>query len=213
MKPTAEDFAPRRDGWFEHAGTWNEVTVGTVLADPKSRTKRWEVVAQSHGQQVQPMRTLWMRVREQTTGAEFTIEPRLKTQTVTILTQDPADTATPPQTVTTDTEAILLLVRELGATHLASRDNETGEITCPDYVYTLHEGAERGGMKAEMEHMRFAHGIDTAPLEALPFDERIVEVTNLHARAHNPAYMAEINRGGFPHRHVPEDLTLMTGIK
>ena len=211
MKPTNEDFKPRRDGWFEHKGTWEEVTVGTVIASQK-RSERWEITEQAHGTQVEFGHTLWMRAREQTTGQEFTVRPRNKTSAVTILTQDPGDTKTAPPTEPSDAEAIMLLVRKLGATHLATRDNETGEITCPDYDSGhTHEGGQRGGCRDEMEHLRFAHGIDTADLEALPFDERIVQVITLHGRAHNPKYMAEINKGGFPHRHVPEDLTIFTG--
>ena len=211
MKPTAEDFKPRRDGWFEHRGTWEEVSVGTVIASQK-RTERWEIIDQAHGIQVEPCMTLWMRAREQSTGAEYTVDPRNKTNPVTILTQDPGDTKTAPPTPPSDAEAIQLLVEQLGATHLASRDNVTGEITCPAYWSGhVHEGAERGGMRAEMEHLRFAHGIDTSRYEAMPFDERIIAVTTVHGRAHNPKYAATYNHGGFPHRHVPEDLTIFTG--
>ena len=214
MKPTTDDFEPRRDGWFEHKGTWGEVTVGTVIANKQRRSERWQIVEQAMATPVEFGHTLWMRAREMTTGAEFTVKPRNKTYPVTILTQSPLDTQTPPPTPPTDAEAIALLVEKLGATHLATRDNVTGEITCPDYASgATHEGGQRGGMRDEMEHLRFAHGIDTTALEALPFDERIREVTTLHGRAHNPKYQAEINKGGFPHRHVPEDLSIFTGIK
>lgn len=213
MKQTAEDFQPRRDGWFEHRGTWEEVTVGTVIASQK-RSQRWEIIEQAHGIQVEYGHTLFMRAREQTTGEEYTVSPRNKTYPVTILTQDPADTKTAEPTPPSDSEAIELLVRELGAVHLATRDEKTGEITCPNYAMGhSHNERTTGGMADEMEHLRFAHGIDTAHLEALPFDERIREVTTLHGRAHNPKHQAEVNRGGFPHRHVPEDLTIFTGIR
>lgn len=212
MKPTGDDFEPRRDGWFEHKGTWEEVTVGTVICNKQRRSQRWEIIEQAHGVQVQFGHTLWMRAREQTTGEEFTVAPRTKTYPVTILTQSPADTKTAPPTPPTDSEALALLVEKLGATLLATRDETTGEITCPDYASgAVHEGAERGGMKAEMEHLRTAHGIDTSVYEAMPFDQRIIEVTTIHGRAHNPKYMADLNKGGFPHRHVPEDLTIFTG--
>lgn len=212
MKPTGDDFEPRRDGWFEHKGTWEEVTVGTVICNKQRRSQRWEIIEQAHGVQVEWGHTLWMRAREQTTGEEFTVRPRTKTNAVTILTQSPMDTKTAPPTPPTDSEAIMLLVEELGATLLASRDEATGEITCPDYAAGhYHEGAEPGGMKAEMEHLRMAHGIDTTAYEAMPFDERIKTVTTVHGRAHNPKFMSEYNHGGFPHRHVPEDLTLLTG--
>lgn len=213
MKTTSEDFQPRRDGWFEHRGTWAEVTVGTVLADPAgSRTKAWEVIATAHpsdGKQIEYGDTLWMRVREVTSGEEHTLPPRNKTYPVAILTRDPRDTKTPDPTPASDSEVIALLVEKLGATHLATRDNVTGEITCPNYAAGgLHEGAERGGMKAEMEHLRFAHGVDTTRFEEMHWDDRIREVTTFHGRLHTNK---EPSPGGFPHRHVPEDLSLFTG--
>ena len=210
MKPTADDFEPRRDGWFEHVGTWGEVTVGTVISSRK-RSERWEIIETSHGPRVEYGYTLWMRAREQTSGAEFTVQPRPKTGRVKILTQDPADTETPEYTPPSDSEALALLVEKLGATHLATRDETTGEITCPDYAAGhLHDGAERGGTKAEMEHLRFAHGFDTTGFESLPFDDRLRAVVSAHGRLHGGQDMSP---GGFPHRHVPEDLTLQTGIK
>ena len=212
MKPTTDDFEPRRDGWFEHKGTWEEVTVGTVIASQK-RSERWEIVEQRMGDQpIEFGHTLWMRAREQTTGAEFTVRPRNKTSKVTILTQSPLDTTTPDRTPPSDAEAIALLVEELGATILASRDEATGEIWCPDYASgATHPGGSPGGCRDEMEHLRIAHGIDTKPYEEMPFDERIVAVTTVHGRAHNPKYAATYNHGGFPHRHGPEDLSIFTG--
>jgi hypothetical protein len=214
VKETSEDFKPRRDGWFEHKGTWDEVVVGTVLADPAgSRTKRYEVTATAMGADPIPFgQTLWMRIREQATGEEYTIPPRSKVSTVTILTQDPRDKVpTGQREDPTDAEAIALLVRELGATHLATRDNVTGEITCPDYASgRTHEGGQKGGCRDEMEHLRFAHGYDTSALEAMEFDKRIVALTSLHGRFHMPRTNSE-SPGGFPHRHVPEDLTILTG--
>lgn len=208
MKPTSEDFAPRRDGWFEHKGTWGEVTVGTVIASGK-RTERWEIIAQSHGQQVEFGRTLWMRAREQTTGAEFSVGPRFKHNPVTILTQDPRDTETPARTEPSDSAAIMLLVERLGAAHLATRDDATGEITCPDYAAGrnhLDEVGNRALSRGEIEHLRFAHGM------SVDDDISITDLTTLHGQAHNPKW-PNIGKGGFPHRHVPEDLTLLTGIR
>lgn len=202
MKQTAEDFAPRRDGWFEHKGTWEEVSLGTVIAGQK-RSERWEIVEQAHGTQVEYGHTLWMRAREQSTGAEFTVRPRMKTSAVTILTQSPLDTKTAPPTEPSDSEAIMLLVQELGAVHLATKDNVTGEITCPDYASGHSNGDNRYG-REEIEHLRFAHGL------SVDDDISIVERTTLHGRAHNPKY-PDIGKGGFPHRHVPEDLSLFTG--
>lgn len=203
MKQTSDDFEPRRDGWFEHEGAWDEVTVGTVIGTRK-RSERWEIIAQGHGQQVQYGHTLWMRAREQTTGAEFSVEPRLKTSKVTILTQDPRDRKTAPPTEPSDTEAIQLLIRELGAVHLATRDETTGEITCPDYVYSSHIPGigDRQIGRGLTEHMRFAHGMEVED------NLDIATLTTLHGQAHNPKW-PNIGKGGFPHRHVPEDLNYL----
>lgn len=210
MKPTSEDFEPRRDGWFEHKGTWDEVVVGTVLADPKGlRTPRWEVIAMGHGQQVEFGHTLWMRIRDQVGGAEHSVPPRYKHHPVTILTQDPRDTHAGEPSEPSDTEAIMLLVKELGATHLATRDEKTGEITCPDYASGrnhLDEIGNRALSRGEIEHLRFAHGMSVND------DISLVDLTTLHGQAHNPKW-PNIGKGGFPHRHVPEDLSLLTGIR
>lgn len=209
MKPTSDDFAPRRDGWYEHRGTWEEVTVGTVIASSK-RTQRWEIIEQAHGAQVEFGRTLWMRAREQTTGEEFTAPPRQKWAAVTILTQDPSDTKTPELTEPSDTEAILLLIKELGAETLATRDEATKEITCPDYASGKNHLDEIGGGslgRGEREHLSFAHGIDTSDIEAMEWEPRMHETTRIHGLAHNPKH-PEVGKGGFPHRHAPEDLTL-----
>lgn len=209
MKPTSEDFKPRRDGWYEHVGTWEEVTVGTVLADPAgSRTKRWEVTATAMGDApIEFGRTLWMRIREQTTGEEHTIPPKMKHTSVTILSQDPRDTTTPPPRPPEDVEAIMLLVRELGAEIMATIDNVTGEVTCPDYDGSFNHhlpGGPGQARKAYLEHLRMGHGL------SVDDDIDIADSVRLHGRSHNPKY-PEIGKGGFPHRHVPEDLSLFTG--
>lgn len=205
MKPTG-DVAPRRDGWFEHEATWDEVRVGTVIGNAQRRSERWEIVEQAMGTPVPYLKTLWMRAREQTTGAEFTVQPRTKTAKVIILTQDPADTQAGPHVPPADADAVMLLVEELGATLLATRDETTGEIVCPDYVYDSHlgeDGAEVGILRGLIEHMRFAHGMkaDDGLL--------LVEAITLHGQAHDPE--SGVTKGGFPHRHIPEDLTVITG--
>lgn len=205
MKPTG-DVQPRRDGWFEHRAKWDEVVVGTVLADTQTRKKRWEIVDIAMGTPVAFGYTLWMRAREQTTGEEFTVVPRHKNTWLTVLTQDPADTylgeATPPS----DADAIMLLVEKLGATHLASRDEKTGEITCPDYTYESHLEGPANISRGLIEHMTMAHGM------TVPAGLDLLETITLHGQAHDRA-QPDIGKGGFPHRHVPEDMTIFTGIR
>lgn len=208
LKPTSDDFEPRKDGWFEHRGIWDEVVVGTVLANRERRSERWEVIDVAHGKQVEYGYTLWMRIREQTTGTEVTVKPHNKTYPVTILTLDPRDTDTTDPTEPSDTEAIMLVVRELGAELMATRDEKTGEVTCPDYAAGHHHlGTDMKLLgRAEVEHMKFAHGLE------VPDDISVKELTTLHGRSHNPKF-PDIGKGGFPHRHVPEDLTIFTGMR
>jgi hypothetical protein len=210
VKPTSDDFEPRRDGWFEHKGTWQEVVVGTVMADPNFRSKRWEVIDTAMVGPVEYGHTLWFRVREQTSGEEHTISPRQKTTGCVILTQDPRDTKTGPIVPPSDAEAIMLLVKELGAEVMATRDNETGEITCPDYTYKSHLEKDNPYnedrplpdiLRGLIEHMRFAHQMSVND------DLDLVSAITLHGQAHNPKW-PNIGKGGFPHRHVPEDLSM-----
>jgi hypothetical protein len=209
MQPTGDDFKPRRDGWFEHAGTWGEVTVGTVIADVNSRTKRWEIIDVAHATgQIPPMKTLWMRAREQTSGEVFSVEPRTKTAKVIILTRDPADTTTPPVTPASDTEAIWALVEGLGAQLMASVDTATGEVTCPDYTYDSHLEGHGAIYRGLLEHMRVCH--DWSERAGDPSLDLAGAIT-LHAQMHDPT--KAVGKGGFPHRHVPEDLNLIIGRK
>ena len=200
MMPTAEDFEPRRDGWFEHKGTWDEVTVGTILADKDRRSKWWEVIATSHGDQVQYGYTLWFRVRDET-GAEATIAPKLKSLQARILTRSPLDKKGLPPSEPSDTAAIQLVIEQLGAVRLATRNDITGEITCPDYIFDPGhaDGDRRRGL---IEHMRFAHGMTVdgtlTTEEAIP----------LHGHAHDPKWV-DVGKSGFPHRHLPEDLSFL----
>lgn len=196
-----DDFKERRDGLYEHRGTWDEVTVGTLLATDK-RSEAWEVIATAHGPQVQYGYTLWFRVRERTTGEEKSLAPRMKIDRVNILTEQPETLTTPPRTPPSDAEQILLLVESLGATVLATQDNATGEITCPDYASGHSVGDNRYG-REEIEHLRIAHNIDA---EGMRVEDRVT----LHGRAHSPKHPT-IGKTGFPHRHVPEDMALLAG--
>ena len=201
MDPTPEDFQPRRDGWFEHEGTWAEVTIGTVIGSRHYRTGAWEIIDQSHGKgQIPIASTLWMRARNLATGEERTVRPRHKTIAVTILTRDPEDTQTPPVTPPSDSEALELLVKELSPVPLAYRDEETGEITCPDL------NSMDFGKREEIEHLTYAHGI------TVPQDLSLADVITLHGRAHQPKYR-DVGKGGFPHRHANEDLSIFTNTR
>lgn len=207
MKPTSDKFEPRRDGWFQHEGTWEEVTIGTVIESRADPRQRWEVIDTSMPSQVQHARTLLMRIREQTTGEEHTIQPRLKTNSVTILTQDPGDTQTAPPTPPTNAEAMALLAKELGAEAMATFDHDTGEVVCPDYINAHHKGSDGSLLlPALIEHMRLAHAMSVGD------DLTLAPAITLHGQAHNPKW-PHIGKGGFSHRHIPEDLAMYVGRK
>lgn len=203
MKPTSDDFKPRQDGWYEHRGVWEEVKVGTVIGTPNSRTDAWECIASAHPAQVEYGKTLWLRFRNLSSGDEYSAPPRHMHLPVTILTRDPADHAPAPcvpsyvepepQTPPTDQEAILAVIEGLGASHLATVDNITGQITCPEFPPSL---------AALIEHLEIAHGQKGLP------NWGVDEYTLLHSRAHSEKY-PDIGKGGFPHRHAPEDHTQM----
>lgn len=201
MRVTADDFEPRRDGWFEHKGIWDEVTVGTVVGNGK-RSEAYEVLATAHGQQVEYGYTLWFQMKNLVTGEVFAVEPKWKVAPVVILTRDPRDITTPDPTPPNDSEAIMLLVQELGAETMAMHDSKTGEVHCPDYI--LHPGHLKGPKNRQRglrEHLKFAHGIEVET----ELDDWELDLKNLHNR-HSLAHTNPQQGAGFPHRHVPEDL-------
>jgi len=205
MKPTSDDFKPRKDGWFGHKGIWDEVTVGTVVANPHKRTERWEVLDTAHGAAINYGETLWFKMREQTTGAEATFPPRIKTMPVEILTQNPADTTTPVYTPPSDSDAMALLVEQLGATLIATRDEATGEVTCPGYEWGHghQEGPGSESLRAGiLYHLQVGHGLTYQPTGRV--DEDTMAIARLHDQGHR-----QPSGVGFPHRHVPEDLSFM----
>lgn len=136
--------------------------------------------------------TPWFRAREMTTGAEYTMPPRATNTKVVILTRSPTDTWAGQHKPPTDVEAIMAVVESLGATILATRDDKTGEVTCPDYVYDTHPGTRL--IEGFAEHLRVAHGLQV--------DDNIEpgDAYRLHAQAHSRNH-PNIGKGGFVHRH------------
>ena len=195
MRPTSDDFEPRRDGWFEHKGTWAEVTVGTVVGNNK-RSEAYEVLATAHGNGVQHGYTLWFQMKNLVTGEIFPVEPKFKVAPVVILTRDPRDRQTAPPTEPTDTQAILLLIKELGAETLAKHDTATGEVTCPDYVVSSHLDGPKKVQRGLREHLLFAHGIEAPVLDDWELD--LKNLNSRHSLAHTSGTVV------FGHRHVPE---------
>lgn len=202
MKPSNEDARPRQDGWFEHVALWSEVVVGTVLGTREQPNSRWEVIETRHGAQVQYGYTMWFKVRDQATGQEFVLEPKPKPYTVTVLTQDPLDTKCGEPTEPSDTQGILNVIAGLGAEFLASRDDRTGEIICPNYTHESHIEGYGAGQKRRglIEHLRMAHG------EPVADDAKFEDVARLHGRCHQMRLPE--GKKGFPHRHAHEDLSM-----
>jgi len=79
-----------------------------------------------------------------------------------------------------------------------------------DYASGHSHNETRGGGD-ELEHLRFAHGVDTTWLEEMHWEDRIRETGAFHGRCHDSRHPE--GKGGFPHRHIPEDLTIFTGIR
>lgn len=201
-KPVDPEAPRRRDGYLERRGTWGEVTVGSLLATSWNRTSRWRIVAVSHPPQIGALETLWMRARDEVSGQEFSIPPRRKTLPVTFLVQDPTEEP-PPATPAEDAEQVALLVEKLGAQVIATRDNATGEIHCPQF---------EGPADSLLDHIRLAHGLDTSGLAALGLDDKIRQSIELHGRLHNRDAANPPSPYGFPHRHVPEYDASIPGI-
>lgn len=198
MKETPEDFKPRRDGWFEHAAEWREITVGTVLAQRDTRTQAWEVIDLAHGSEPIPFNhTLWMRLKNTKSGEIITLPPRNKNGTCVVLTHSPLDTETPALTVPSDADAVALLVESLGATHLATKDEETGIVFCPDYVWEGHidDEAPLPLTRGLIEHLAFAHNL-TAP-EGVDYTALLIK--------HGEQHRSTGNHAAFPHVHLPEE--------
>jgi hypothetical protein len=201
MKPTGDDFQPRRDGLFEHNGEWGEVTIGTLIGHREKRSAVYEVIDIAQATHARYGFTNWIRIRDRASGEEFSLEPRPRSQGTLILTSDPSDTRCDGSNHPTDAEAIMLLVRELGAETMASHDAATGEVVCPDYLSRSHIPGygERQISRGLIEHLRFAHGHVIADE-----DTDIATLTVVHGQAHDPRW-PNIGKGGFPHRHVPEE--------
>lgn len=190
-----EDQAPRRDGLIEAKGTWGEVTVGSLLAT-RLRTEVWEVIDSRTPDQHEYAHTPWFKIRERGSGVEHAVPPKMVNAKVTFLLHEP-DERLPEPTPVSDADEVeakmKMLVAELGAVEIYTRDNTTGEIVCPDFPLDT------------VEHLRVAHDIDVTALLAIEDpQERIGQMHTVHGQAHSVRYPA-VGKGGFAHRHVPEE--------
>lgn len=201
-----------RMAWEGRAG---QARVGHFIqGNRKTLDDIWEVLEMKHPPQVETNSGLWWRVANTTTGEELPVPPKSLTARVRFmltpeeweqaeLSRRPPDL---PHQWPVDSEEVLLLAQELGATEIASRDAATGEITCPNYNYEVIKlGA---GPVPEIEHLRICHGLDVTGLEHIADGtERAIAITKAHGPLHGPE-SSRMAHKGFPHRHVPEDQIL-----
>lgn len=202
--------------WRGYAG---QVRVGHLIRGASKRViahETWEITEMKHPAQVPAGHTLWWRAVNRYTGEEVAIPPRLMTARTTFLLtleeeEEALRTRRPPHVDPTwpvDSDEVVLLIERLGAQEIASRDNVTGEITCPNYSIgdTARPDGHLYGIE-EIEHLRICHGLDTRGLEAMTGDERVRAIVETHGPLHGPAAKT-LHHKGFPHRHVPEDIGL-----
>ena len=188
-----------------------DVVVGTIIQGGyrENLKDRWKIIAMAHGEQVQVNYTLWWKAQNLVDGKIVALKPRpLDAKVRMVVSEEEAERgrAVKPSTIIKpeDSEAIALLIEELGATAIATVNNKTGEVECPNFIL-FHQANPELSLREEMLiHLEIAHGMDISALEESP-DPFIVDKT--HDDAHDPRY--DHGKGGFPHRHVPEDHTTM----
>ncbi len=206
-KPTdMEVFRPRQDGLFERKGIWREATVGClILGSSGRRGDIWEIVAAANGTGQLPWaHTPWFQMRSHETQDVVSQPPIYKSRVATFLTTSPDDrNPLPPVMPAVDADRVALLIETLGAAEILTMDNATGEAYAPFYANGDHALADWHYAREEMMHLRICHQIDTEVAEKLPHDERLVAITNAHARAHSPTE-PHFGKGGITHRHMPD---------
>lgn len=168
---------------IEREGTWGELGVGSVMLDANG--ERWEIIAAAVPEQYDYARSNWLRIRN-AAGVEHAIEPRHLLKKVAILEVPGA--APIERSWPEGAREAALLVEALGAIEIGTQDKATGEIWCPADSWSAHEA---------IIHLQVAHGMDTTGIDTL--EQRVT----IHGRAHD--LNSPLGKGGFPHRHIPED--------
>jgi hypothetical protein len=197
-----KDQKPRRDGLIEAKGTWGEVRVGSVLST-NLRSEAWEVIDSRLPDQIEYGHTHWFKIRERNSGREHVVAPKLVTTIAHFLLESPEDARAPkPDLEPSNGEEMALLVETLGAQLLATRDNATGEIHCPDYDAP---NPERTGIAPLIEHLRICHDMSVGGILESESSE---DIHRIHDQSHSPKF-PHVGKGGFSHRHVPEDHSIL----
>ena len=198
-----EPAEPRKDGLIEVSAQWKDLGVGMTI---EANGRKWTIVDSAIPAQFQYGHSLWFKFRAPR-GEEVNYPPQPLVRRVTIL-REPGKPLPPPTLPQGHAEAELLM-RELGAVEIATKDNKTGEIWCPMHTNLDFPKGDYG--RGELLHLRLAHGVDTTALEALTGDERTIAIVKAHGPLHarHAEALALQNGKGFPHRHVPEELEYM----
>jgi hypothetical protein len=166
---------------------WGDLGIGHVI--PKDGRK-WTVVDGAAPAQYEYGHSNWIRIQAPN-GETHAIPPKPVTRRVTVLVDPEADPIAPLSHVHGSAEAALL-VEQLGAVELATRDETSGEVWCP---WEMDKATA-------ILHLQVAHQIDTTGIDSA---EARAEV---HGRAHDIGHPL-IGKKGFAHRHVPEDLSII----
>jgi hypothetical protein len=165
---------------------WGALGLGHVILKDG---RKWTVVDAAAPQQYEYGHSNWIKIRA-ARGEEHAIAPKPLRKSVTVLIDPDAPPIEPVSHVHGSAEAALL-VEQLGAVEIATKDEATGEIWCPWTV----------GGAADITHLQVAHQIDTTGLDTVEARAKI------HGQAHDPKHTTL--KGGFAHRHVPEDLSIL----
>lgn len=168
---------------------WGDLGIGHVILKDG---RKWTVVDARTPDQYEYGHSAWLRI-EAPNGEAHSIAPKVVKRKVTVLIDPDADPIPPVSHIHGSAEAALL-VEQLGAVEIATRDEKTGEIWCPWAQYATEA----------ITHLELAHGIDMTNVE----DDALVR-GKLHGKAHDLDYPLIGKTGGFPHRHVPEDLSII----
>lgn len=166
---------------------WGDLGIGHII--PKDGRK-WTVVDGAAPAQYEYGHSNWIRIQAPN-GETHAIRPKPVTRRVTVLV-DPEAPPIPPLSHVHGSDEAALLVEKLGAIEIATRDERTGEVWCP---WEMNK-------EAAILHLQIAHQIDTTGIDTAEARARV------HGQAHDVDYPL-IGKGGFTHRHVPEDLSIV----
>lgn len=166
---------------------WGNLGIGHVILKDG---RKWEVIDAAAPEQYEYGYSNWLKIQAPN-GETHAVAPKRVNRKVTVLIDPEAEPILPVSHVHGSAEAALL-VEQLGAIEIATRDEATGEVWCPWTV----------GGAADLLHLQVAHQIDTTGIDTVELRSKV------HGQAHDPKYPL-IGKRGFAHRHVPEDLSIM----